>query len=300
MFKIARLVTPLVLLSACTMGNNNNNSTSNNGTTTTTTKPVTPKPAPQNINTTYRILSAKDSIKHIQKYFSAPQLLVLEHVNRVDSAHIASIDSILVPQDISGDAGLYTPFPASVPYLRDIDKIIFFSYTDEYFGAYENGTLVRTGPTNMGRETDTTPTGLHFTNWKAEETHSTFNDEWDLKWNFNIENKEGIGFHEYAMPGYPASHSCLRLTSDDAQFLYNWADEWILKGKSDIEVQGTPVIVFGSYPFGQAKPWLQLASDAHALDIKPEQLQSQVQPYKDSIMANQQKRAVHPRGSENK
>jgi hypothetical protein len=32
-----------------------------------------------------------------------------------------------------------------------------------------------------------------FTNWKAEETTSTFN-EWDLKWNFNIENKEGVGF----------------------------------------------------------------------------------------------------------
>jgi hypothetical protein len=30
--------------------------------------------------------------------------------------------------------------------------------------------------------------GFSFTNWKAEETTSTFDDEWDLRWNFNIEN----------------------------------------------------------------------------------------------------------------
>jgi hypothetical protein len=28
--------------------------------------------------------------------------------------------------------------------------------------------------------------------WKAEETTSTFDDEWDLRWNFNIENKLGV------------------------------------------------------------------------------------------------------------
>jgi hypothetical protein len=31
----------------------------------------------------------------------------------------------------------------------------------------------------------------------------------DLRWNFNIENKLGVGWH--SLPGYPASHSCLRL-----------------------------------------------------------------------------------------
>jgi hypothetical protein len=31
--------------------------------------------------------------------------------------------------------------------------------------------------TNMGSEKHKTPTGLFFTNWKAEETTSTFDDE---------------------------------------------------------------------------------------------------------------------------
>ena len=84
---------------------------------------------------------------------------------------------------------------------------------------------------------------MYFTNWKAEQTTSTFNDEWDLKWNFNIENKEGIGFHQYALPGYPASHSCLRLKEADAKYLYTFADQWELKGTDDIKAKGTPVIV---------------------------------------------------------
>jgi hypothetical protein len=58
------------------------------------------------------------------------------------------------------------------------------------------------GPTKWG-EKHKTPTGL-FSNWKAEETTSTF-DEWDLRWNFNIENKLGVGWHQYSLQGYPAS-----------------------------------------------------------------------------------------------
>ena len=100
----------------------------------------------------------------------------------------------------------YFPFPFEASFLKGIKKIIFFSYPTQSFAAYENGVLVYTGPTSMGRKADMTPTGLFYTNWKAEQTTSTFNDEWDLKWNFNIENKLVIGFHQYEMPGYSASH----------------------------------------------------------------------------------------------
>lgn len=120
---------------------------------------------------------------------------------------------------------------------------------------------------------DPTPTGLFFTNWKAEKTTSTFNDEWELKWNFNIENKKGVGFHQYELPGYPASHSCLRLLEKDAKFLYTFADEWILKDKENVKVKGTPVVVFGSYNFDGPKPWLQLASDPKALNISESEIE---------------------------
>lgn len=260
--------------------------------TNTNDNPKKSKPRISSINTTYHLLTAKDSIKNIKRDLSGTGLPVLLAVNRVDSDHIASLDTIIVPENIRGNVLQYSPFPQSVPFIKDVKKIVFFSYPAEYFAAYENGNLVYSGPTNMGRQKDPTPTGLFYTNWKAEETKSTFNDEWDLKWNFNIENKEGVGWHQYAMPGYPASHSCLRLTTNDAKDLYNWAEEWILQGKDSIIAKGTPLIVFGAYPFGQQKPWLQLISDPHALDISPSELQNEIQPHLNEILSEQQKRLV--------
>ncbi len=242
------------------------------------------------LSTSYRLLTAKDTIRHIDKYFTPAQQSVLFAVNRVDSANITRRDTLIVPADMSGELNSYSPYPASLKFLNGVHKIIFFSYPAQYFAAYENGYLVLSGPTSMGRKKDPTPTGIFYTNWKAEETRSTFNDEWELKWNFNIQNKEGIGFHQYALPGYPASHSCLRLLESDAKYLYNWADQWIIKGTDDIKAHGTPVVVFGTYPFGSPRPWLQLAKDPHALDMTEETLQKETASYLPDIMAKQQQR----------
>lgn len=239
---------------------------------------------------TRKWLKANDSIfNDLEK-----RALILA-VNRIDSASLRTLDSALMPDDLSGDIEHYFPFPFTVPGLKDIKKVIFFSYPAQAFGAYEQGELVYAGPTNMGRKKDTTPTGLFFTNWKAEETTSTFNDEWELKWNFNIENKLGVGWHQYAMPGYPASHSCLRLLEKDARYLYDWADQWIVDKANNTEkvlAQGTPVVVFGSYPFGRAKPWRKLARDPDALTITPEQLQAIADEYLAEIKKQQDRRAA--------
>lgn len=209
-------------------------------------------------------------------------------VNRTDASNFKRMDTIIVPVDRSGDRAYYFPFPLEVPYLRDIDKIVYFSYPTQTFAAYECGELVLAGPTNMGREDAQTPTGLFFTNWKAKKTISTVNDEWELKWNFNILNKGGVGWHEYTMPGYPASHSCLRLVKSDAKYLYNWADQWVLADKETVQVKGTPVIVFGSYDFKAEKPWLKLVSDPHALDISEDEMEEITEPFLNEILTEQE------------
>lgn len=211
-------------------------------------------------------------------------------VNRTDASNFKHMDTVIVPKDRSGDVAFYFPFPLSVPYLKDVDKIIYFSYPTQTFAAYECGELVRTGPTNMGRENAQTPTGLFFTNWKAKKTISTVNDEWELKWNFNILNKGGIGWHQYTMPGYPASHSCLRLVTKDAKYLYNWADQWVLADKTTVQVKGTPVIVFGKYDFKSGKPWLKLVDDPHALDISESEIRQITEPFLSEILAEQENR----------
>lgn len=230
----------------------------------------------------------------LAKTSDSRELRIVLAVNRTDKTNIAKMDSIIIPGDLTGDVEFYLPFPIAVPYLKDINKVIFFSYPTQTFAAYENGDLIYSGPTNMGRKNDPTPIGLFYTNWKAEKTTSTFNDEWDLRWNFNIANKLGVGWHQYELPGYPASHSCLRLQEKDAKYLYTWADQWILQDDENVLVKGTPVIVFGSYPFGEPKPWLQLVQNPKALNISVAEIENTTKPYLNSILSEQKKRENTP------
>jgi hypothetical protein len=230
----------------------------------------------------------------LTKKTDSTQLQIVLAVNRTDKVNIIKMDSIIIPGDLTGDLVFYLPFPLEVPYLETIDKIIFFSYPTQTFATYENGELIYSGPTNMGRRKDPTPTGLFYTNWKAEKTTSTFNDEWDLRWNFNIANKLGIGWHQYELPGYPASHSCLRLQEKDAKYLYTWADQWILQDDETVLVKGTPVIVFGKYDFDASKPWLQLIHNPKALDISAAEIEKITKLYLNSIISEQKKRKQMP------
>ena len=236
---------------------------------------------------TYTLENTKEWLKTNK---DSASLEIAFAVNRTDKDFFTKMDSVIIPTDMSGDIAFYLPFPVEVPYLADVDKVLFFSYPTQTFAAYENGILTYTGPTNMGRKKDPTPTGLFFTNWKAEETISTFDDEWKLLWNFNIENKKGVGFHQYNLPGYPASHSCLRLQEKDAKYLYEWADQWVLVNDENVKFKGTPVVVFGSYPFGQPKPWLQLVKDPNALTISATEIEKVTKPYLETILKEQEKR----------
>ena len=247
-----------------------------------------PEPVPEQKNTTlqYQLITPKDSIKKFLKEADSSSVAIIALVNRADKRSLRNFDSIVAPADTRQDPENYFPFPHNAAFLKEVKKIIFFSYPTQAFAAYENGILVRTGPTSMGKRSTKTPLGLFYTNWKAEETISTVNDEWILKWNFNIQNKMGVGFHQYAMPGYPASHSCLRLPEKDAKYLYTWADQWKLKG-DNIIAHGTPVIVFGSYPFGSSRPWLALAKAGDALTITEADLENTAMQYLPDIMKKQ-------------
>ncbi len=215
---------------------------------------------------------------------------ILAAINRVDEKHLQRLDSILVPDKYIDTLAFYMPFPLYAGVLKDVDKILVFSYPAQAFAAYEKGKLILAGPTNMGKKASKTPTGLFFCNWKAKETRSTVDNEWILKWNFNISNMGGVGFHQYDLPGYPASHSCLRLWANQAEFLYSWANQWKLNKSGQLLAKGTPVIVFGAYPFGSPRPWFVLAGDGKALDISNEQLSEIVAPYKEQILKAQQER----------
>lgn len=238
---------------------------------------------------TYSFIKKKEWQALKDSFDGAGHLDILNAINRVDSVHLKRLDSILVPSDYSYELKDYLPFPSYVDGLKDVNKIIFFSNPAQVFAAYENGTLILTGPTSTGRKDKKTPPRLYFTNWKSRRSISTSNDEWILYWNFNVHNFWGVGFHQYALPGYPASHSCMRLQEHDAKFLYNWAEQWRLQNDQVI-AHGTPVIVFGRYPFGQPRPWHKLIENPNQLTLTADSLKQYYEPHLEEIMKKQQQR----------
>lgn len=204
-------------------------------------------------------------------------------INRVDDRNLNPGMTLIVPNSFK-DSSQWEFMPAEINTAKDIPKLVVVSQRTQAFGFYENGKLVRSGPVSSGKKSTPTASGLYFTNWKGEEVVSTFDDEWILKWNFNIENEKGISLHQYALPGYPASHSCVRLYEKDAKWLYDWADEWVLSPDEVTVLQkGTPVIIYGSYEFNKKSPWKKLITDANATKVSEKELADVVENYLSEI-----------------
>ncbi len=223
--------------------------------------------------------------------FSKKEQSIILALNRLDLKNKWRADTLMIPDKIEGNLMIYSPFPRTLEKLKEVKKIVFFSYPIQAYALYENGKLVKWGPTSLGKKSAQTKRGLMFANWKKELAISTVDSDWKLPYNFNVHNTLGIGWHQYDLPGFPASHSCLRLLEDDAKFLYNWADQWILsKGGATVKANGTPVIVFGDYNWGGKKPWRNLSKDAKSNDISIEEMNTIIEPNIAKILEEQAKR----------
>lgn len=231
----------------------------------------------------------KDSaMKVFNEKFSEEEQYSILALNRLDLKNKWRADTLAIPDKIDQSLLFYSPFPTNLEVLKDVHKMVLFSYPIQAYALYENGTLVKWGPTSMGSKKAETKRGLMFANWKKELAISTVNKSWKLPYNFNIHNSLGIGWHQYDLPGYPASHSCLRLLMDDAKYLYNWADQWVLnKGGATTKAKGTPVIVFGDYQWGGKKPWKNLIENPKANDISVEDLNEIIKPDLSKILEEQ-------------
>ena len=232
-----------------------------------------------------------DSFKTVFKEkFNAEEKHTIWSLNRVDERNSWRPDTLIIPEDVDQDWMAFSPFPAQLEILQPVNKIVVFSYPLQVFAAYENGKLLQWGPTSLGTKRNPTPTGLHFANWKSKESISTVNDNWILPWNFNIQNFAGVGWHEYSLPGYPASHSCLRLLTDHAQWLYQFAEQWVLKDSNTKLAEGTPVIVYGEFPFGEWSPWLNALENSKSVLITVDEMNEIISEHLDKILEKQKER----------
>jgi lipoprotein-anchoring transpeptidase ErfK/SrfK len=215
-------------------------------------------------------------LSQLKSEIGEEKMAVLLKLNRLDTQHLRAGVTILIPERID-ELNAYTPFPRKLESARETPKLILASLRVQAFGAYEYGNLVRWGPTSSGKKASPTPAGIYHTNWKSKATRSSINNEWLLPWYFNLDNNRGISFHQYDLPGYPASHGCLRLLADDAAWIYGWADQWTLStDRRNIEAYGTPVIVFGKYDYGKQAPWKNLATDYSAASVTVAELEEAI------------------------
>jgi len=190
--------------------------------------------------------------------FAANQILLLEKLNRADRAHLAGLKSVIVPNQWDLDLLAYSPMPLLVPWLSDQRKALVVELSGQVFGAYEYGLLVRWGPVSSGGSTHATPSGHYNLNWNARIHRSSENVDWIMPWYFNFSSVQGLGVHQYALPGRPASHGCVRMLEVDAKWVFKWGEGWTLgSGPQDIVQYGTPVLVIGNYDFKKRQPWLK-------------------------------------------
>lgn len=226
----------------------------------------------------------------VEKYDTIGAKIILA-LNRLDERFIRKPDSIVVPDTIIADKLLYSPFPSHIDLLESVKKILLVDQRIQAFAAYEFGKLVNWGPTSTGKRSTPTPNGLFHTNWKSKKTISTDNPEWILKWYFNLENFRGVSLHQYELPGYPASHACVRLLEEDAFWIYNWAEQWILtKDGEYIIAYGTPVIIYGKYDFKGVKPWLLLPTEPEKALVNKDELNEIINEYILTIINRQEER----------
>jgi hypothetical protein len=71
--------------------------------------------------------------------FSSDQLALLMKLNRVDSAHLPRLQSVVVPDRWDPDELLFSPMPPVVALVSHEKKAIVVDLAAQVFGAYELG-----------------------------------------------------------------------------------------------------------------------------------------------------------------
>lgn len=210
--------------------------------------------------------------EELRERFTPQQVAILEQLNRRDAEHLIRtnppVQGLVVPLEWDEDPLAYSPFPLEWTAIAGSPKYLVVHQPAQAFAAYEQGRLVRWGPVSTGRKETPTPAGAFNLTWRSRKRTSTDNAAWLLEWYFNFVNSRGISFHQFDLPGYAASHACVRLLRRDAEWLHGWGDQWILsKDRRTVDVPGTPVLIIGAFGHGEPPPWTSLAWLAQPIEL---------------------------------
>jgi hypothetical protein len=208
-----------------------------------------------------------DRLPTLDERFSDSQIALLEKLNRADVEHLGQLPTLVVPE-FWNDELSYSVLPLRYPSAGAWPTFLVVYLPGQLFGAYEFGSLVRWGPVSSGSRNSPTSAGTFALTWRSTGRASTVDPDWFMRWYFNFGNREGLAFHEYALPGYPASHGCIRLLERDAQWIFEWGHSWVLDPTATrVLTSGTPVFIVGRYDFDGAPPWRSLTWLSRTVDL---------------------------------
>jgi hypothetical protein len=115
---------------------------------------------------------------------------------------------------------------------------VVVSLPEQLVHVYRNGIRVAVSTCSTGKPGHSTPTGVFVVLQKDRHHHSSTYNNAPMP-NMNRLTWSGIALHAGNLPGYPASHGCVRLPLDFSAKLF------------EITHLGTPVIIAGSH----SDPW---------------------------------------------
>lgn len=195
-------------------------------------------------------------------------------LNRIDAEHVQLGDSLILHGPGGGPAH-YQPFPTRLEAVATDSTFLIVHQRVQGWAAYTFGTLVRWGPASTGKQETPTPNGLEHITWKGKLRQSTEDPSWILPYAMNFINLRGISLHQYALPGYPASHACARLLMDDAAWMYDWVETWELSADGlEVTRQGTPILVMGDFDWDNPGPWRRVVQDPEAASVSTREIET--------------------------
>ena len=122
-----------------------------------------------------------------------------------------------------------------VPVPSGADLRVVVSLAEQKAYVFQGGELIATSPVSTGKRGHETPVGTFRILQKKVHHRSSKYDNAPMPYMQRL-TSYGIALHAGRLPGYPASHGCIRLPSGFARKLYGMTDH------------GTPVTVMRSRP----------------------------------------------------
>jgi lipoprotein-anchoring transpeptidase ErfK/SrfK len=163
----------------------------------------TPSSTPQNVRKASELIRKQDPLRVNQKLLKqvTPDAVHIVVSLPKQRAYLMLADQIVIDSPISsGKRGHTSP----TGHLRVLEKDP--NHHSSLYGDFvdSSGRVVRAG---VSARIDSAPSGTHF----AGAT---------MKWFLRL-TEDGVGMHIGILPGYPASHGCIRMPSDGAKLFYD-------------------------------------------------------------------------------